>query len=429
MQNTDDKEYGIDYSFGGQLKHYRLKAGLTKKEMVKALGIVGNRKNELSVQLYSRYENEDAQPDVDLLKKLSHILHVSADDLLGFCKDVEIQPPSPGPVTDEEVSAKELSSKEIEAVNTMYDVLEIAAIDYDTSVPHKTTLTMPDGKSIELDLSQCLSCVLHAKEQTDNLIRKPLDLMFSKYLRLNFWDKYENITYNKEKYNKVAIINLFEQYNCYFTRFSERLRDIREKKGLTQAQLAKKVGLNNNQTYNRYEMNNASPSLHTLKKLAIALDVSVNKLIGGYEPSRRDLAIDYLLKVGIVCKTQDKQKEPIMVEHYYFWDIDRRHPLEDEPFTENELCYYLHHSWEVANSFFKEEMNEIFIKTFLPFFNKQLESPTGLDKEWFDNTSATGMYLYQTDWAKTPGKPSITGVSVDALIADGPGDDEPDQEI
>ena len=57
------------------------------------------------------------------------------------------------------------------------------------------------------------------------------------------------------------------------------IRDLRKQKGLTQQQLADKVGISNVSLSN-YERGTQMPDLITLSKIAVELDVSTDKLLG-----------------------------------------------------------------------------------------------------------------------------------------------------
>lgn len=56
-----------------------------------------------------------------------------------------------------------------------------------------------------------------------------------------------------------------------------RIRKIREDKGLTQSELAKRIGVKP-PTISRYESGSNKPSSETLNKIAVALGVDVNML-------------------------------------------------------------------------------------------------------------------------------------------------------
>jgi len=60
---------------------------------------------------------------------------------------------------------------------------------------------------------------------------------------------------------------------------SKNLRKLREQKGLSQDRLAKLADIANNTIIKIEQGENQNPTLDTLKKLAKALDVSVDELI------------------------------------------------------------------------------------------------------------------------------------------------------
>lgn len=61
--------------------------------------------------------------------------------------------------------------------------------------------------------------------------------------------------------------------------FNERLKALREEKGLTQAQLSQSSGLSS-RTIQKYEYGAGIPRIDIAEKLAAALDVSVSELLG-----------------------------------------------------------------------------------------------------------------------------------------------------
>lgn len=60
----------------------------------------------------------------------------------------------------------------------------------------------------------------------------------------------------------------------------ERIKEIRLKKGVTQKELAKRLGIATN-SLSRYEIGERIPSLEMIEKIALALDVSPSVLIFG----------------------------------------------------------------------------------------------------------------------------------------------------
>lgn len=69
------------FSFGERLMIYRKRAGLSKKELAEMVGV--------SVSTLTKYENDESQPNVDMLTDLAIALDVSVMKLLtGFCDPV-----------------------------------------------------------------------------------------------------------------------------------------------------------------------------------------------------------------------------------------------------------------------------------------------------------------------------------------------------
>lgn len=60
--------------------------------------------------------------------------------------------------------------------------------------------------------------------------------------------------------------------------FTDRLARLRKARGLTQKELASLVGLNQAQIH-RYEKGAAEPSMSALKRLAVALGVTIDELV------------------------------------------------------------------------------------------------------------------------------------------------------
>jgi transcriptional regulator with XRE-family HTH domain len=60
--------------------------------------------------------------------------------------------------------------------------------------------------------------------------------------------------------------------------FRDRLRVLRKERGLRQSDMAEKLNIKPN-TYNGYETGNRTPSLETIKDIAVVLDVDFNSLL------------------------------------------------------------------------------------------------------------------------------------------------------
>lgn len=62
-------------SFGARIQRLRKEKGLTQNQIADQVGV--------SAQAVSKWENDQATPDIDILVKLSEIYDVSLDELLG----------------------------------------------------------------------------------------------------------------------------------------------------------------------------------------------------------------------------------------------------------------------------------------------------------------------------------------------------------
>lgn len=80
---------------------------------------------------------------------------------------------------------------------------------------------------------------------------------------------------SKERYLKIKESDLMKNTNI----FPQRLKELRLKKGLTQTELGKKIGIKQN-SYSDWESGKNEPSLENLIKLADLLEVSVDLLLG-----------------------------------------------------------------------------------------------------------------------------------------------------
>lgn len=375
-----------------QLRYYREKSTppLTIKNVADGLGI--------TAQLYKRFEDKNAQPDIEMLNRMARFFKVSVDELLGLTKE----------------------TKYYEKIyHLMQDVLEDAGIEYEqvlyTDDPDDEDnagdpvyiLKLPDGIRIELTYTQLLSCVLHARETTDESVGKSLDSLFSIILVQLFWDAVGKKLYDTEKYSDKELIPIGV---CPYTDFARRLRFFRELKSRKQAELAKALDMSP-QTYNRYEKNNARPSISLLISLASQLtDGSVNNLIGGYDPSLLDMALRYLKEVGISPVDDGHEPDDTVLfrcpfRHDLTPEMEKEYrakgninPAETVALTGKQICFYLDYAWTSARALALDDLNKIFKNTFRPLFFDLLQSPPPLEEERLHKTHAKEMYLFWKKW-------------------------------
>jgi transcriptional regulator with XRE-family HTH domain len=65
----------------------------------------------------------------------------------------------------------------------------------------------------------------------------------------------------------------------------ERLRELRQKRSISQEEVARHIGITRS-AYSHYEINNRQPVYETLMKLAAFFDVTLDYIIGGVDPNQ-----------------------------------------------------------------------------------------------------------------------------------------------
>ncbi len=95
----------------------------------------------------------------------------------------------------------------------------------------------------------------------------------------------------------------------YSRHLPRRLSDARSHAGLEQAELARRIGIPAS-SVSHFEAGRRRPSLHNLYKLAEALDVSTDYLLGRTSDRAAHLDRDHFLRLG----DMDKNEREIMVE-------------------------------------------------------------------------------------------------------------------
>lgn len=91
-----------------------------------------------------------------------------------------------------------------------------------------------------------------------------------------------------------------------FMAFPDRLAALRKDKALTQKELAEMVGLNQAQIH-RYEKGAAEPSMSALKRLALALGVTTDKLV--FEEDERGPDDELRLQFEAVSRFNPDEKK------------------------------------------------------------------------------------------------------------------------
>ncbi len=87
--------------------------------------------------------------------------------------------------------------------------------------------------------------------------------------------------------------------------FPERLSTTRKEKGITQQELAKRVGLHVAQI-RRYEGGSSQPTLGAIRKLAVALSISADVLI--FDKDERSADDDLKLQFEAISKFEAEEK-------------------------------------------------------------------------------------------------------------------------
>lgn len=94
-----------------------------------------------------------------------------------------------------------------------------------------------------------------------------------------------------------------------FMHFPKRLADIRKERGLTQQQMADKVGVHVSQ-YKRYEASGSQPTIEVFQRIVLALNVSADALL--FEPGERGPKDErLLLQFEAVNKLDKKERDAI----------------------------------------------------------------------------------------------------------------------
>jgi transcriptional regulator with XRE-family HTH domain len=87
--------------------------------------------------------------------------------------------------------------------------------------------------------------------------------------------------------------------------FPQRLAAIRKERGLTQQALAERVGIHVSQL-RRYEAGGAQPTLDVIRRLAVALSVSADRLV--FDTDERGPSADLRLHMEAIQHLDDDEK-------------------------------------------------------------------------------------------------------------------------
>lgn len=98
--------------------------------------------------------------------------------------------------------------------------------------------------------------------------------------------------------------------------FAKRLKYFREKAKFSQKELARVIGINVT-TYNKYETRGNEPKIEILIKLANALGVDVNTLVG-FQPDDHSMLLHILLSADIAFELDPDDSNALYIENTYF---------------------------------------------------------------------------------------------------------------
>lgn len=118
--------------------------------------------------------------------------------------------------------------------------------------------------------------------------------------------------------------------------FSERLKELRKKKGLTQEEASKKLDIART-TYSGYERGTSEPDFNILNKLSRFYDVDLNWLVGEEKES------DYALPEEIILKVIKEAEDEYKVS------------LRDDPVVESAVRDLIHNLAKMKKSIRKKD--------------------------------------------------------------------------
>ena len=91
--------------------------------------------------------------------------------------------------------------------------------------------------------------------------------------------------------------------------FGERCTQIRKRKKISQAQIGRALKIDGD-AYGRYERDEVKPSIEMATKIANALDISLDYLVGKID---LELDNDMIKRIQSISKLPDKEKEYVFI--------------------------------------------------------------------------------------------------------------------
>lgn len=108
------------------------------------------------------------------------------------------------------------------------------------------------------------------------------------------------------------------------------IKKFRNKKGLTQKELAKKINVTHI-TIQNYENNRREPKIETLDKIAVALDIPVTHLLGITETDKNGMTVTYAVPKEMTEKYKSKELSEDEKKEYlvkYLKKLYNKNPLD-----------------------------------------------------------------------------------------------------
>lgn len=104
----------------------------------------------------------------------------------------------------------------------------------------------------------------------------------------------------------MGIDDLHPQRGCERMPYGKRIRAARKATGITQKQLAEKIGVAEI-TIQQYERGIRTPKVDTLQRIAAALETSIDSLLNGEETSERAQNLpEIVIEVRIILSIKEK---------------------------------------------------------------------------------------------------------------------------
>ncbi len=91
----------------------------------------------------------------------------------------------------------------------------------------------------------------------------------------------------------------------------ERIAQLRKRQGLSQASLSAAASISR-EAIGKYERGIASPSVDTAARIAAALEVSLDSLVGGQSTDADDLAPEILERARELDALPDDERKPVL---------------------------------------------------------------------------------------------------------------------